>query len=111
MKNKFYQIVIFFLAAAGIAQAQIEFPAPTFVESNSSTWGTWMQDPLQPNSEKVWVIPGYNLNMVYEYSSMADLHAGNISKTYTLPFAFAGTGHVIYDGSLYFNKNGTNNLV
>ena len=112
MKNKFLPIVIFVLVAASAVNAQIEVPAPTFVRSYSPTHGAWMQDPLQTGGAgKIWVIPNYYANTVYEYSSMADLLSNNINQTYTLPFIFAGTGHVVYDGYLYFNKAYSNNMV
>ncbi len=95
---------------------QITILGPTFVKTYApnTTWGSWVDDPLD-NSGKIWVIPGYYdlFDKVYEYSSVANLLSNNIAFTYTLPTnaKFSGTGHVVYGGYLYYNKYNSNNLV
>ena len=108
MKKVLQLIAIFMLFAVNIVYSQITVSSPTFVRSFSPTYGDWMADPLQTTGAgKIWVIPGYsNGKIVYEYLSQADLLANTINHTYTLPIGFAGTGHVIYGGYLYYNKYG-----
>lgn len=52
-----------------------------------------------------------NSKVVREYKSMADFVSGQESRTYYLPFKWAGTNHVVYNGSLYYNKEQSNIVV
>ncbi|KAG9351080.1 hypothetical protein JZ751_024970 [Albula glossodonta] len=62
--------------------------------------------------EKVWYMDSYTNNkIVREYKSMADFVSGVESRTYQLPFKWAGTNHVVYNGSLYYNKYQSNIIV
>ncbi|KAG7229042.1 hypothetical protein INR49_013161 [Caranx melampygus] len=60
----------------------------------------------------VWYMDSYTNNkIVKEYKSIADFVAGVESRTYNLPFKWAGTNHVVYNGSLYYNKMQSNIIV
>jgi len=111
-KNLLYFLLLALFTFTPHVKAQITITGPTFVKNSSpyNTWGTWVQDPLD-NSGKIWEIPDYGSNQVREYASMADVVSNNVSATYNLPFSFAGTGHIVYGGNLYFNKYNSNNLV
>jgi len=102
-------MMLLFLTTSAI-YAQVTFSGPTFVRSYAPTYGDWMDDATDP-SGKLWVIPDFETNTVYEYLSMADLLASNIHMTYTLPFSFAGTGHIVWGGNLYYNKLGSNEMI
>uniref|UniRef100_A0A8C9EJH6 Olfactomedin-like domain-containing protein n=1 Tax=Pavo cristatus TaxID=9049 RepID=A0A8C9EJH6_PAVCR len=52
-----------------------------------------------------------NNKIVREYKSIADFVSGAESRTYNLPFKWAGTNHVVYNGSLYFNKYQSNIII
>ncbi len=52
-----------------------------------------------------------NSKVVREYKSIADFISGLESRTYYLPFKWAGTNHVVYNGSLYYNKEQSNIIV
>lgn len=61
---------------------------------------------------QVWYMDSYTNNkIVKEYKSIADFIAGVESRTYNLPFKWAGTNHVVYNGSLYYNKMQSNIIV
>lgn len=103
--------VLFIALFSGISFGQITIAGPTFVKTYNPTWGNWVDDPGN-SSGKIYVIPNYSgTNLVYEYSNMANLLSNTIAFTYTLPSNFAGTGHVVWNGNLYYNKTGTNNIV
>uniref|UniRef100_A0A8C1BXF5 Olfactomedin 3a n=2 Tax=Cyprinus carpio TaxID=7962 RepID=A0A8C1BXF5_CYPCA len=60
----------------------------------------------------VWYMDTYtNSKVVREYKSIADFISGLESRTYYLPFKWAGTNHVVYNGSLYYNKEQSNIIV
>nr|XP_014344599.1 PREDICTED: latrophilin-3 isoform X2 [Latimeria chalumnae] len=74
--------------------------------------GAWCKDPLQA-SEKIYYMPWtpYRTDTLTEYSSKEDFVAGRPTTTYKLPHRVDGTGFVVYDGALFFNKERTRNIV
>ena len=71
------------------------------------TQGTWMRDPLGLlGPEKIWYINSYyGNNKVLEFASMDHFKAGEVAKTYTLPYRIDGTGSIVYGRYLYFNRS------
>ncbi|XP_030205896.1 adhesion G protein-coupled receptor L3 isoform X2 [Gadus morhua] len=53
----------------------------------------------------------YRTDTLTEYSSKEDFVAGRPTTTYKLPHRVDGTGFVVYDGALFFNKERTRNIV
>lgn len=53
----------------------------------------------------------YKGRRVLEYRTMGDFAKGQNFVQHLLPHAWAGTGHVVYNGSLYYNKHQSNILV
>ncbi|XP_069795568.1 noelin-3-like [Narcine bancroftii] len=86
---------------------------PITVKSSGTRFGAWMTDPVAAQREdKVWYMDGYtNSKVVQEYQSMADFVSGEGYRLYRLPYPWAGTNHLVYNGSLYFNKYQSNTLV
>uniref|UniRef100_A0A8C2CJ49 Adhesion G protein-coupled receptor L3.1 n=1 Tax=Cyprinus carpio TaxID=7962 RepID=A0A8C2CJ49_CYPCA len=74
--------------------------------------GSWCKDPLQ-SSNKIYYMPWtpYRTDTLTEYSSKEDFIAGRPTTTYRLPHRVDGTGFVVYDGALFFNKERTRNIV
>ena len=46
-----------------------------------------------------------------EFASVSDLIAHRVSRTHKLTFPWGGTGHIAYNGSLYFNRFNTSTIV
>ena len=64
-----------------------------------------MRDPLGLlGPEKIWYINSYTGNQVLEFDSMNHFKGGDVAKTYSLPYKFDGTGHVVYGRYLYYNR-------
>ena len=64
-----------------------------------------MRDPLGLlGPEKIWYISGTYGNKVLEFESMDHFKAGEVAKTYTLPYYIDGTGSVVYGRYLYYNR-------
>ena len=78
---------------------------PIVHHHSGTTQGTWMRDPLGLlGPQKIWYINGYYNNKVLEFESMDHFKAGEVAKTYTLPYYIDGTGSVVYGRYLYFNR-------
>lgn len=61
---------------------------------------------------QVWSMDGYYKGRrVLEYRTMGDFTKGQNFVQHLLPHPWAGTGHVVYNGSLYYNKHQSNILV
>ena len=88
-----------------------EIKEPKVIAKASKTFGAWLQDP-KGLGERVWVIDNFNKNyFIEEYATIKDLQNKRLRRKIKLPIYFAGTGHVIYDNNLYFNKFNTSSLV
>ncbi|CAI5640207.1 noelin-3 isoform X2 [Oreochromis niloticus] len=86
---------------------------PLTVKTSGTRFGAWMTDPqASPKNNRVWYMDSYTNNkIVKEFKSITDFVAGVESRTYNLPFKWAGTNHVVYNGSLYYNKMQSNIIV
>lgn len=87
---------------------------PVFFRSTKIELGTWMQDtsPLYTDlNEKFWVTLDNEKTSLYEYDRKEDAQKDSYSRKYSLPYAFTGSGHVIYNGSFYYQQEGTNKIV
>uniref|UniRef100_A0A4W5M5W5 Olfactomedin 3 n=1 Tax=Hucho hucho TaxID=62062 RepID=A0A4W5M5W5_9TELE len=91
----------------------MKITGPVTVKTSGTRFGAWMTDPqASPRNNRVWYMDSYTNNkIVKEYKSIADFVSGAESRTYNLPFKWAGTDHVVYNGSLYYNKVQSNIVV
>ncbi|XP_027527693.1 noelin-3 isoform X2 [Neopelma chrysocephalum] len=91
----------------------MKITGPITVKISGTRFGAWMTDPLaSEKNNRVWYMDSYTNNkIVREYKSIADFVSGAESRTYNLPFKWAGTNHVVYNGSLYFNKYQSNIII
>uniref|UniRef100_A0A667YZD9 Olfactomedin 1 n=1 Tax=Myripristis murdjan TaxID=586833 RepID=A0A667YZD9_9TELE len=79
---------------------------PVTIKTSGSRFGSWMTDPLAPPGDnRVWYMDGYHNNrFVREYQSMYDFMTSDNFTSHRLPHPWSGTGQVVYNGSIYFNK-------
>ncbi|XP_075903940.1 adhesion G protein-coupled receptor L1 isoform X2 [Nelusetta ayraudi] len=86
-------------------------PASSLLEAEHQS-GAWCKDPLQAG-DRLYVMPWtpYRTEMLYEYASWDDYRQNRASTTYKLPSRVDGTGFVVYDGAVFYNKERTRNLV
>ncbi|XP_064928563.1 noelin-3 isoform X5 [Columba livia] len=91
----------------------MKITGPITVKISGTRFGAWMTDPLaSEKNNRVWYMDSYTNNkIVREFKSIADFVSGAESRTYNLPFKWAGTNHVVYNGSLYFNKYQSNIII
>ncbi|XP_075894602.1 adhesion G protein-coupled receptor L1-like isoform X2 [Nelusetta ayraudi] len=74
--------------------------------------GAWCKDPLQ-SGDRLYVMPWtpYRTDMLYEYASWEDFKQSKPTTNYKLPNRVDGTGFVVYDGAVFYNKERTRNIV
>uniref|UniRef100_A0A665WZH4 Adhesion G protein-coupled receptor L3-like n=1 Tax=Echeneis naucrates TaxID=173247 RepID=A0A665WZH4_ECHNA len=104
-----YECVPYIFLCPGILQGV--YQSEHLFESDHQS-GAWCKDPLQA-SDKIYYMPWtpYRTDTLTEYSSKEDFIAGRPTTTYKLPHRVDGTGFVVYDGALFFNKERTRNIV
>uniref|UniRef100_A0A3B3SVY6 Adhesion G protein-coupled receptor L1 n=1 Tax=Paramormyrops kingsleyae TaxID=1676925 RepID=A0A3B3SVY6_9TELE len=86
-------------------------PASSLQEAEHQA-GAWCKDPLQ-SGDRLYVMPWtpYRTDMLYEYMSWEDFRQNRATTTYKLPNRVDGTGFVVYDGAVFYNKERTRNIV
>ncbi|TRY62460.1 hypothetical protein DNTS_007135 [Danionella cerebrum] len=91
----------------------MKITGPVTIKTSGTRFGAWMTDPLASSRiNRVWYMDTYtNSKVVREYKSIDDFITSQESRTYYLPFKWAGTNHVVYNGSLYYNKEQSNIIV
>jgi len=89
--------------------------APTDVASVSGGGGhgigAWMGDADPASTGKYWVMMDYDEDYIIEYDTYADVETGTSSGGATLSDDWAGTGHVVLNGVLYYNEEDSATLV
>ncbi|KAH0628976.1 hypothetical protein JD844_010658 [Phrynosoma platyrhinos] len=86
---------------------------PITIRASGSRFGSWMTDTMVPSSDsRVWYMDGYYKGRrVLEYRTLNDFITGQNFVQHLLPHPWAGTGHVVFNGSLYYNKYQSNIVV
>ncbi|XP_028276143.1 adhesion G protein-coupled receptor L1-like [Parambassis ranga] len=86
-------------------------PASSLLEVEDYS-GAWCKDPLQAG-DRLYVMPWrpYRTNLLFEYASWDDYRQNRATTIYKMPSRVDGTGFVVYDGAVFYNKERTRNLV
>ena len=53
----------------------------------------------------------FKTKVFQEYASVSDLIAHRVARSHKVPFPWGGTGHIAYNGSIYFNRFNTSTMV
>ena len=80
--------------------------SPEYFGTFGNTWGAWMQDPLETLGEGlVWEMEAYDNQLeVRRFPSIGDMSSRSSITYQYLSYGYDGTGHVVYDGYLYYNE-------
>ncbi|KAB0379529.1 hypothetical protein FD755_007313, partial [Muntiacus reevesi] len=84
-----------------------QLPCALARESREQAGGLLTRSPGAPRRtlSRVWYMDGYHNNrFVREYKSMLDFMTTDNFTSHRLPHPWSGTGQVVYNGSIYFNK-------
>jgi hypothetical protein len=84
---------------------------PNHYVTSGGTHGAWMQDPLETLGENlVWELPAFaDIHVVTQFSDLASM-TDRTGDIYLLDDGWDGTGHVVYDGYLYYNQSNGNTI-
>ncbi|MEQ2229567.1 hypothetical protein ILYODFUR_020235 [Ilyodon furcidens] len=74
-----------------------------------NTFGAWMSDASQPD-DRIWVAEHFSGRTLFEFKNISSLSDTNY-KVLDVGTFYQGCGHVVYKGSFYFHKGGTNSLL
>ncbi|XP_062245229.1 olfactomedin-like protein 3 [Platichthys flesus] len=83
------------------------------VKKAGDTHGSWFKDP-SGQSAKVYLLSGVRNDTLLEYVSLqsfSERTTSSSAKVVKLPSHWQGTGHVVYNGFLYFHKADTPNQI
>ncbi|XP_040436985.1 LOW QUALITY PROTEIN: adhesion G protein-coupled receptor L1-like, partial [Falco naumanni] len=86
--------------------------SPTSSHESQHQAGAWCRDPLQAG-DRLYVMPWvpYRTDTLTEYASWDEYVGARHTTTYRLPSRVDGTGFVVYDGAVFYNKERTRNIV
>uniref|UniRef100_A0A8C5NB16 Olfactomedin-like domain-containing protein n=2 Tax=Gouania willdenowi TaxID=441366 RepID=A0A8C5NB16_GOUWI len=89
----------------------MKITGPVTIKTSGTRFGAWMTDPVSSNRNNRVSSEPTVIKIVREFKTMDDFVAGVVSRTYSLPFKWEGTNHIVYNGSLYYNKYQSNIIV
>ncbi|XP_078500957.1 adhesion G protein-coupled receptor L2 isoform X4 [Lissotriton helveticus] len=104
-----YECVPYIFVCPGTLKAIVDSP---YIYEAEQKAGAWCKDPLQA-ADKIYFMPWtpYRTDTLVEYASLEDFQNSRQTTTYKLPNRVDGTGFVVYDGAVFFNKERTRNIV
>ncbi|NWW81012.1 OLFL1 protein, partial [Climacteris rufus] len=83
------------------------------VKKTGGKHGSWMKDPGKKNT-KIYLLSGSVNNVILEFANIMTFMDNNQTlkaRRVPLPFTWEGTGHVIYQGFLFYHRYGSLNEI
>ncbi|XP_068598058.1 gliomedin [Brachionichthys hirsutus] len=82
---------------------------PRSVAKMDTTYGTWMKDTAQLDSERIWVAEHFSGRVLKEYNSSASFQNSS-SDSVDVRKYYYGCGHAVHNGSFYYQIAGTSSI-
>uniref|UniRef100_A0A667ZJI7 Olfactomedin-like domain-containing protein n=1 Tax=Myripristis murdjan TaxID=586833 RepID=A0A667ZJI7_9TELE len=80
------------------------------ITNMQTTYGAWMSDAARFNEDRYWLAEHFSGRMLLEYQN-APLFLNTSKKITDIKMFYQGCGHIISNGSFYFHKAGSNQLI
>nr|XP_039257190.1 olfactomedin-like protein 2A isoform X1 [Styela clava] len=92
------------------------FSKPRKVSRFGRREGAWMKDPVHSDTDrsrasKIYVANFYYGSNLIEFDSVEAIRELRYQKSYNLPHKWIGTGHIVYNGSFYYNRAFSRTLI
>ncbi|XP_048804917.1 olfactomedin-like protein 1 [Lagopus muta] len=83
------------------------------VKKTGDKHGSWMKDPGKKHT-KIYLLNGTVNNVIFEFANIMTFMESNHTlkaRRVILPFPWEGTGHIIYQGFLFYHRHGSLNEI
>ncbi|NWR68222.1 OLFL1 protein, partial [Centropus unirufus] len=83
------------------------------VKKTGDKHGSWMKDPGKKHA-KIYLLNGSVNNVILEFENIMTFMESNHTlkaRRITLPFPWEGTGHILYQGFLFYHRYGSLNEI
>lgn len=83
------------------------------VKKTGDKHGSWMKDPGKKHA-KIYLLNGPVNNVIFEFANIMTFMESNHTlkaRRVILPFPWEGTGHIIYQGFLFYHRHGSLNEI
>ncbi|XP_065611439.1 olfactomedin-like protein 1 isoform X2 [Cyrtonyx montezumae] len=83
------------------------------VKKTGDKQGSWMKDPGKKHT-KIYLLNGPVNNVIFEFANIMTFMESNHTlkaRRVILPFPWEGTGHIIYQGFLFYHRHGSLNEI
>ncbi|XP_021256634.1 olfactomedin-like protein 1 isoform X2 [Numida meleagris] len=83
------------------------------VKKTGDKHGSWMKDPGKKHT-KIYLLNGPVNNVIFEFANILTFMESNHTlkaRRVILPFPWEGTGHIIYQGFLFYHRHGSLNEI
>lgn len=89
---------------------------PKVVGSFGRKQGAWMRDSVRSSSDparsqRIYVTNFYFGDILLEFDDLEKMKKLEYGNSYNLPHKWIGTGHIVYNGSFYFNRAFSTSLI
>lgn len=87
---------------------------PVFHAHSNTFYGAWMRDAYPKtgkDSDKRWLAPHFQGDVLHEYTSESDLRRQNIEESHILPYVYSGTNPTFFNGSFYYQRVGYPSII
>lgn len=91
----------------------LQIGKPVYQKYTNTYWGTWMRDAKRDSAlrDKYWATKHVSGRHLYRYANL-DRFKNDVNETvYELKELYFGTGHVIYNGSFIYHRDGFSEII
>ncbi|XP_066147543.1 uncharacterized protein [Euwallacea fornicatus] len=84
---------------------------PVYNRFSDYTYGCWMTDAHTDARSYIWATNESSSNELIEYRNKTAFRGNHPANVYRLDHPFSGNSHVVFNGSFFYNVNGTKRIL